>query len=70
MLYALLCGCFPFKAANEKELYQKILKGEFKAPEGASQEVTHLLKKLLIVSPQYRLRINEVNKSLKKGNST
>jgi len=60
LLFALLCGSFPFKALTEKELYAKILKGEFKIPENASEEVANLLKKLLIVNPAYRLRINEV----------
>ena len=33
LLYALLCGRFPFKGPNDKELYAKICRGDFEAPD-------------------------------------
>lgn len=33
LVYAFFCGCFPFRGQNDKELYKKIMKGEFIVPE-------------------------------------
>ena len=36
LYYALLCGKFPFKGQNDKELYKKICKNDLEFPEGVS----------------------------------
>jgi len=37
LLYALLCGKFPFKGANDKELYNAIRYNELQFPDHVSQ---------------------------------
>jgi serine/threonine protein kinase len=54
LLYALLCGHFPFKGASDKELYKKISKGLFTPPDHMSREARHFLQKMLIVEPERR----------------
>lgn len=53
LLYAMLCGRFPFKGKDTKALYQSIASGKFAIPEGVkvSTEVKQLLLKMLVVSP-------------------
>merc|ERR1719299_73585 len=43
LVYALLCGCFPFKGQNDRDLYRKIVKGVFYIPEFVSQSSRTLL---------------------------
>ncbi len=38
LMYAMLCGTFPFRGMSDKELYKKISKGEFSYPEHVSPE--------------------------------
>ena len=54
LLYALLCGHFPFKGQSDKELYKKISKGQFLPPDHVSKEARLLLNKMLIVDPDRR----------------
>ena len=53
LLYAMLCGCFPFRGATDKELYRRITRGSFAVPEqlGVSKEALGLLKRMLCVDP-------------------
>ena len=43
LLYALLCGQFPFKSPYEKDLYKRIARGIFAIPESLSPEAKNLL---------------------------
>ena len=61
LLYTLLCGAFPFRGANEKELYNKICIGEFPIPEYVTNIEADLLKGLLQVRPERRPTCEEVN---------
>jgi MAP/microtubule affinity-regulating kinase len=36
LYYALLCGKFPFKGQNDKELYKKICKNDLEFPDSVS----------------------------------
>ena len=36
LLFALLCGTFPFKGSNDKDLYKRIARGEFTVPDHVS----------------------------------
>jgi MAP/microtubule affinity-regulating kinase len=54
LLYALLCGHFPFKGQSDKELYKKISRGQFQPPEHVSKEARNLLSKMLVVEPEKR----------------
>lgn len=50
MLYAMLYGCFPFKAATDKELYRKIQRAQFVFPEGnISPGARQCVLKILVV---------------------
>ena len=33
LLFAMLCGCFPFRGTNDKDLYKKIARGIFDFPD-------------------------------------
>ena len=60
LLYALLHGCFPFRGQNDKELYKKICRGEFKIGEHVSNEASDLLSRLLEVDANIRISAREV----------
>lgn len=38
LLYAMLCGQFPFRGQNDKDLYKKIARGAFTFPDHVSEE--------------------------------
>merc|ERR1719161_3540508 len=59
-LFALLCGCFPFKGKNDKDLYRKIGKGVFYVPEFVSQSSRTLLTRILTVDMDRRPTVDEV----------
>lgn len=54
VLYVLLCGTFPFKGKNDKELFAKITKGVFTIPEGISLNAKLIVRSLLGVNPSER----------------
>lgn len=51
MLYLMLFGKFPFRAASEKELYRTIQIGKFDMLDGASPQAKETIRKLLNVKP-------------------
>lgn len=55
LLYALLCGCFPFRAKSYPDLYRKIARGTFSIPEELSMPVRDLLRQLLTVDVDQRI---------------
>eukprot|EP01038_Epipyxis_sp_PR26KG_P010230 gene10230-13762_t len=55
LLYALLCGCFPFRAKAYPDLYRRIARGTFAIPEELSSQVKDLLRQLLTVDPALRI---------------
>ena len=62
ILYAMLCGSFPFDDDSEQILYSKIIKGIFEFPDDIilSDESKNLIKKILIVNPSYRATIEDI----------
>lgn len=60
VLYAMLYGNFPFKAANVEELETLIVQGEYTLPEDISVEARDLIAKILRPNPQQRLTITEI----------
>jgi serine/threonine protein kinase len=61
LLYALHCGCFPFKGSNDRDLYRKIIKGVFFIPDiPVTAGVRGLLNKLLTVDMYRRPTITDV----------
>lgn len=55
LLYALLCGCFPFRAKAYPDLYRRIARGTFPIPEELSAPVKDLLKQLLNIDAATRI---------------
>ncbi|RZJ75134.1 MAG: hypothetical protein EOO45_06550 [Flavobacterium sp.] len=55
LLYALLCGCFPFRAKAYPDLYRRIARGAFAIPEELSAPVKDLLRQLLTVDVDQRI---------------
>ena len=55
LLYAMLCGCFPFKGFNDRDLYRKIARGIFTIPDWVNKDAKRLIIKLLQVDPKKRL---------------
>jgi len=62
ILYSLLSGKFPFKAQNDKDLYNKIRKGYFNLPEGITLEAKSILLSMLQTDPGYRQSTNALLK--------
>lgn len=48
LLYALLCGSFPFRGQNDRDLYRKIVRGVFHVPESVTDGARNLLNQALI----------------------
>ena len=62
ILYAMLCGSFPFDDDSEQVLYSKIIKGVFEFPSDIylTKEAKNLIKKILVVNPNRRANIEEI----------
>jgi serine/threonine protein kinase len=57
-LYALLCGCFPFRAKSYPDLYRRIARGTFSIPDELSYNVKDLLSNLLHIDVDRRITSN------------
>ncbi|KAK9241254.1 kinase-like domain-containing protein, partial [Lipomyces kononenkoae] len=60
ILYQLLCGKPPFKASNEYQTFQKIIKLEYSFPAGFPNVAQDLVSKLLVTEPVQRLTIKQI----------
>ena len=60
VLYAMLSGTVPFKGNNLKELHDLIINGKYKEIKGISKEAEDLLKKILEVDPEIRIKTEEI----------
>ena len=49
LLYACLCGCFPFTARNYPDLYKKIIRGHYRIPDTLSRGARDLIRSMLCV---------------------
>ena len=54
LLYAMLCGCFPFKGRNDKELYRRISSCQPLMPEYLSIQAKSLLQRIFQLDPEKR----------------
>ena len=59
-LYYMLSGTQPFRAYSLKEMEKKVVKGEFEEIKNISAEANDLIKKMLQIDPDKRIRINEI----------
>jgi serine/threonine protein kinase len=62
LLYAMLCGCFPFTANSYPNLYKKIAVGQFSTPKSLSSNVKDVLRRMLCVNPPKRITMNQVRR--------
>jgi len=60
VLYALLCGKFPFRGFDEKDLFSKIKKGKYDVPSHLSKGACDLIEKVLCIRPEIRVTVDEV----------
>jgi len=60
LLYVLLAGRFPYKAATQRELYRRIVRGNFLTLENATPEARDLLKCLLEKDQSMRPTLDQV----------
>lgn len=60
IIYQLLSGRPPFKAANEYQTFQKIVGLEYEFPPGFPPAARDLVERLLVLDPQRRLSIEHI----------
>jgi len=60
LLFAMLCGCFPFKGINEKDLFRCISKCKFTFPKTVSSGARALVGKMLCLDPKKRATAEEL----------
>ncbi len=60
LLYAMLCGTFPFKGSTDKELYRRITRGQFVLPEHLSSLSKALLIRILNVDADRRPTAHDI----------
>lgn len=54
LLFAMLCGEFPFKGLSDRELYKRIQVGVFQVPPHVSAQARELITSMLTVDPEAR----------------
>ena len=59
VLYAMLCGSFPFSAKSYPDLYKKIIRGFYRTPDSFSPGVKDLLSCLLVTDPNRRYTVQQ-----------
>ena len=62
LLFALLCGKFPFKGQNDKELYSAIRFNELQFPDHVSPPARLFIQKLFCKEPEKRISSREILK--------
>ena len=62
LMFALLCGRFPFRGQNDKELYKKICKADPEYPEHVSSSARNFLSKIFRREPENRFTTKEMLK--------
>lgn len=60
LLYALLCGSFPFRGQNDRDLYRKIVRGVFHVPDLVGTETRNLLTRMLNTDMSRRPSVDDV----------
>merc|ERR1719171_1760711 len=60
LLYALLCGSFPFRGQNDRDLYRKIVRGVFHVPEVVTDGARNVLSRVLTPDMSRRPTIDDV----------
>ncbi|KAG5190757.1 kinase-like domain-containing protein [Tribonema minus] len=59
VLYALLCGCFPFSGATYPDLYKHISRGAYRIPEWLGGGASDLISCMLVLDPVRRATLSQ-----------
>ena len=62
LLYVMITGTFPFTADNLSSLNKTICKGKFVLPSFISKDSQDLLRKLLVINPDNRIKAEDILK--------
>ncbi|CAG9326094.1 unnamed protein product [Blepharisma stoltei] len=60
LLFVMLCGFFPFKGANDRDLYKKIMSANFQIPEYVSPTAQELIRMMIQKDPNHRPSCKEI----------
>lgn len=60
VLYVLVCGTLPFDGSNLQVLREHVLSGRFRIPYFMSSECEHLIRRMLILEPKKRYKVEHV----------
>ncbi|OXB72118.1 UNVERIFIED_CONTAM: hypothetical protein H355_015354, partial [Colinus virginianus] len=60
VLYAMLHGCYPFRGHDLKDLYAKIIQGDFTLSGKLSDDAQQLICGMLLLEPHERLTVEEI----------
>mmetsp|Transcript_14775 Transcript_14775/g.22903 ORF Transcript_14775/g.22903 Transcript_14775/m.22903 type:complete len:181 (-) Transcript_14775:52-594(-) len=60
LLFSLLAGSFPFRGANETELYSKIMRGNFHFPDFLHREARYIVSRLVEVDTRRRFKASDL----------
>eukprot|EP00440_Ansanella_granifera_P006694 gb/GFBE01007256.1/.p1 GENE.gb/GFBE01007256.1/~~gb/GFBE01007256.1/.p1 ORF type:complete len:961 (+),score=159.43 gb/GFBE01007256.1/:1-2883(+) len=60
LLYALLCGSFPFRGQNDRDLYRKIVRGVFNVPEFVGEGARAVLHRALTTDMSRRPTVDDL----------
>lgn len=61
LFYALITGLFPFKGASNREMFGKIVKGNYVIPERIQIGPKRLIIKMLQVNPEHRTYLRNLS---------
>lgn len=62
LMFALLCGRFPFRGQNDKELYKKICRAELEFPDHMSSASRGFLSRIFKREPEQRISTKDMLK--------
>lgn len=62
VLYVLVCGSLPFDGPTLHALRNVVIDGKFRIPYFMSQDCEHLIRHMLVVEPEKRLTISQIEK--------
>ena len=60
VLYAMLCGYLPFEDDTDENIYRNVILGKFDLPNRLSYHSKDLIKKILEVNPNKRIKLNDI----------
>ena len=60
VLYAMLCGYLPFEDDTDENIYRNVILGKFDLPNRLSIHSKDLIKKILEVNPNKRIKLNDI----------